>query len=516
VNEQTNNFPKGKSMKIRQLFALGALLFGVSFLAAPSVHAQSVTCAPVNSSATQWPPGGSVLSCNGSANASYGSLMRSTLETIGNDGSDAAQRLKFVITASETIYIEVVDPSLSGGAITASHITINTDSMYTIAADLADQIAQLPNFVAYASGNVVYIYSFTGNTTTYNMSTSTGAHETITSTPDGLGNATATLAGTPSSFTWYEFGSRYDYDAVSTPIAADKLPPVDLMDPDSAPQADGVTNVRETATQQYSAVFEVNGYAVNNQIVQATTAHELGHVVDHIYGKLFSVPPDENDDVFFSNRTDFQQALTRDKFYMDLVPVCAFQASSGQNRDGNDVRTGGPYASTADDGVSPSDHGGLSGTMTGVEDPSTSGYVCDEDGFGRNAPYEPTMTLINTMFSSLRADKPEAAAEIFAEEYAVQAGFPDQWDNSGNPRHGKDGVFNQSFTGNFVCTNLYVYTLRNYGRTPNSYELSVYGYTVPDGPISGAPVDNGMYGYGATFYGCDGVTQEHADYGWGS
>jgi hypothetical protein len=503
-------------MNLRRAFlALGAMILGVGFFGAfpQQAQAQTVTCAPVNSSPSQWPLASNVQECTGSATPVYGGIVRNTLESIGNDGTDAAQRLKFTITASEAITVQVVDSSLTGGSSTATHTTVSTDSAYTIAADLANQIAQLPNFVAYANGNVLYIYSFTGNTTTYVMGTSVGAHETITSTPDGLGNATGTIEGSPNTFTWYDFANRQDYDSTTAIGSSDKLPPLDLMNPDTFPGANGVTYVSEIATQKSSSIFEVSGYAINNEVIANTTAHETGHVLDHVYGKVFGVSPDSNSNIFYSNSVAFQNAFMLDRFYMDLVPVCSFQASNGQNVDDDGNPTGGPYASVGPDGISPGSDGGVPGSMSSVEEPSTSGYICGGTyGDGRNAPYEPTTVAIDTIFSTLRLDD---TAEVFAEWFAVQEGFSDQIDNSNSIIHGKDGVLNQSATGNYICTGLYVQTLRTEGREPSSYELSVTGYLVPDGPLAGGP-DAGMYGYGFTFYACDGATTEHFIYNFGS
>ncbi len=492
----------------RAAFALGAALalsFGLG-LAAPA-QAQTPTCVPVSATPSQWPPASSTLTCEDADPAAYGGLMRSTVEALGAAGTDAAQRLREVeIYASETYSITITDAALPGGSATVSRSTLSTDSLYTIVSDFADQINNLPggNYYAYVFGNQLTLQSFSPNTPSFTASTSSGAHLTLSLDPDGFGNLEATIDGSlGSSIAWYEFYSRGDFDN------ADFIDPKpDPLDPDQLSAA-GITLATDTV--KYSAIFEWSHSFIETESIASVTAHETGHQVDHIYGKVFGISPTSNGDVAYSNSVDFKNALDRDLYVMAQIPPCAIDASDGYAVNGDDppARTGGYYFSSGT--TTPDPAGGMPGLLSGVQD-RQGNFLCGEDG---KTPYEllNSVEMIDDKFPELRSSQ---YGEIFAEVYAVINNFTDQKDNTGADRQGIDNVFTQTYSqSTFACSRLYVYTITTYGRAPTAYELSGTGYSVPD-IISGAPVDNGLLGYGSRFHACDGTVSELLHFTFGS
>lgn len=488
-------------MKIKRFLALTAMILGVGFFGASQAHAQ-VVCTQINSMPTQWPPAASALSCGeGSDLPAYDGVMRSVLEDLGNRGDDASQRIKEAqIATGEVISIQLIDTSLSGGSTTVTHTTVSTDSLFSISTDLAAQINNVPNFYASAWGNVITIYSFTGNTTTYSMTTSMGATSSITAGDDGFGNETATIsAPLNSQIIWYDFWSQFDFISAAAPV---NKPTNGTFNDRAAVTYHFQYLTPSSENELYSAVWEFDGNTVPVPILKSVTAHETGHHLDKIYGELFGLGVDTD----FSSGTDFRTALSRDLAAMALLRPCKTLATDARAVDENQNPTGGYYTNGTDQQMAGD---GVGGIYSYVQN-STGAYICGAsgDGYGGGNP----VTIGAAAFPRISfEDTEDGASEIFAEEFAVLEGFYDLEDNSGSPVHGSDYLFRD--TNAFACTRLYVEKLAKLGRLPTSEELANTGYAVPEELTSGP--DSGML-WGTHFHACDGTVGDFQRFNFGT
>lgn len=265
----------------RATFALGAAcalaLFGLT--AQPAFATDD--CVPVNSSPVLWPPANTVKTCLGATN---GSLVRETLEYLGNNGSDAASRLQENhIPGNETVGIQFTDPALnSGSPVTVQYTTNEADSSVTIASKLAANInASSVSAIgsAYSYGNVLYFTSSTGNTSYSDVD------GTVVSVTLGTvsGQETATITGAPrSNQTWYLFDDHGDFSTTLTGGPTLSLGSIPASAFGKTEYAGGPPAIRE------SSVFKNNSTDSNN-VIQHTTAHETGHMLDYLYAGTGSV-----------------------------------------------------------------------------------------------------------------------------------------------------------------------------------------------------------------------------------
>jgi hypothetical protein len=502
-------------------------LFGLMPFAANAAP----TCSPTVNAPTQWPPANSVKTCVDGTPPVYPAtwgFVRSTIEQLGANNSDAAERLKQIqVTSGETISVNIFDIGIPGGYAGVTHTTVENDSPVTIASSLVKQINDLSlPFYAAQTGKSFVIYAFSGNTTTFIMSTSVGAHETITQGSDVYGNTTATIDGIANStITWYEFATQGVFSATS--------PPLNKPAAGTFNSTLGVTSYEEgrsppdvLVNEKYHAIWERDGNNAFNNRITHTTAHETGHGLDHMYAWLAGFDNSTAHNKGFSDGTDFLAAVARDFEKMRLIPPCNFQATDGRivyspGAEDPPVRTGGAYASHGyydDDNLST---GGLPGFLTDVVDHEGTLICNDREPISKYNNGGDTIDIItgasfpaNAAFPNFNSDNFNAR-EHFANLYARFYGYPDTVANDGNPISGSDRLFQSGYHSAFACSSLYVGILTTYGRLPTSDELAQSGYVVPSVVDDGGP-DNGMHGYGEKFHSCDGEISEESNFSFGS
>ncbi|MBA4049645.1 MAG: hypothetical protein C0464_01415 [Cyanobacteria bacterium DS2.008] len=509
---------KGKNMNIRRaLFALGAVFtLSSPFISVTPAQAQAVTCVPSNPNNAAWPTANSTMVCSNSAKFN---VMRSTLEAIGTDGSDAASRLQTQGTvAGDQVSITIFDDTTQQIIGTVGIITTIQDTPKTIADRIADNAntQYSTELFAYTQGLDIYIFSYLGHEISH-MSHQSGSNGiTLTVTAQSAYGISGTVGGSArNDITWWEFGSPAGF--TNCTLGASGCPTDNK--PSLTPLGSGVYAITWGGVNgAYTANFEHStGGGIADVTLKHTTAHETGHQLDDLYGLAgFGGAVNQK----FSATTAFRNAVQRDLDLMALIPTCNFQASNGHTVFGDPpVRTGGVYAN-ADENGNPLPTGGSAGFFS-YENDRFDSPICDD----RTSVYpgNNTVEVMKNAFTyfdgvldpnAVSPREGELFAEIYAAAYAGGSGFPDTVDDDGNPHSpGNDRLFNNWQA--FKCTRLYVQSLVMFGRMPTTYELTYEGYSIP-GIISGAPVDNGMYGYGSTNFYCDGSSQYQGDYAWGS
>gem|GEM_PF-3639119 len=501
----------------RALLTLGAMILGVGFFGAFPQQAQAQTpfCVPSNPNSTPWPPTNSTLACQ---NSSYFGIMRVTLEQLGNDGSDAAWRLRTAGTAAgDQVSVTLFDVTTQQSIGTADYITVADDTPVIIARKIAESVNSqfAPDLFAYQSSNVVTILSLSGHEISFSAHQSGNNGLTLTTGAPDTTTLTATIDGVArNDITWWQFASPPDFFNCSNLPASGC--PVDSR-PTSLPNGTfGVT--WGTANGGYTAVFEAsNGSSTFNNRIRHTTAHETGHQLDVLYGIAGFGDPGTN----FAQSAAFKAAVQRDLDVMALVPPCNFQASNGQRVvDDPPVQVGGDYASMDPVTGDPLGTGGLPGFFSGEIHDQYGNLICDDRN--SNVAGANTVEILKNAYpyladildpNAVTPRENELFAEIYSALYAGGSGYPDTLDDDGNPYNpSSDRAFLE--TGAFMCARLYIQTLTQNGRLPTEDELSWTGYSVPG--IIGSGPDAGMYGYGATNFYCDNSTEYQGDYGFGS
>lgn len=268
----------------------------------------------------------------------------------------------------------------------------------------------------------------------------------------------------------------------------------------------------------YSAIFDTSldlthgiSSSITNNYVAHAAAHETGHHLDRLYtGGGISGP-------LLSESAEFRTALERDIAGINAVQACAYNATDGHGVFGDPPeRTSGIWASADPHNQTiPLPTGGLGGLFSGAIAANGTEMCNDRTPNFSGSNFE-KIKAAYPYFEAIKGKNPGdpelQVRELFAEEYAYEAGFPDTIDNSGNTINGSNNVFN---TGAFVCTRLFVRTWTTHGRAPNADELRSVGYSVPDIVPAGDP-DAGAFGFGERNHYCDGTIGELGHYGFGS
>lgn len=460
-------------------------------------QATQVSCENINpSSPGVWPPANATRRCFSIFPTAHHLLMREALESIGNLPSDAAARLKSeVVPAGDSLSITVHDVTANQDLGIATYTTVSSDSTATIATNLAVQVNGLdPTVNAVASGSVILVFS--ANDHVLQLTAQNGAHgETIIVGNPGT-SVPATVSGNPKTdITWRIFESRHDYNASAEPE--------NKKDPSEELDAEGISYIREGASnpalnEKSTSVFEHDGMSQEVKApIKSVTAHETGHQLDFIYGKIY------NSGTQYSATALFLAALDLDKVGMNGTPACAWDAKDIHDN----------YFSSGTHDPDPNSGHLKGGLFTGLKDgdPNHTGatYVCNgTNGDGQTPNYSgDNLTRIRNAYPAWKVTAGNAtvaeAQEIFAELAAEELGFPDTINNAGNPVDGSHNF--EGGSGGFVCTHRYVSFLIFNGRPPSSAELAPFGYDVPDGTSS-------PYGTGFTHYSCDGSAPEHHDF----